>query len=104
MERVVIRKDYDPYMSIEKYLAVFPDDECNVGRYPFVSFYFNDNRPVFEPYGEMDWWYYYGKTKPVKAKSDEARECVAALEAYYNVPFRAMEKIRRQSWITQLNV
>lgn len=93
MERVVFRRDYDPYMEMEKYLAVFPDDPHNVGKLAFVAFYFNGDRAVFEPYGEMCFDYYYGKTKRIRGRSDEALRCLHAIEQYFDCKFRMMEKL-----------
>ena len=93
MERVVFRTDFDPYMKMEKYLVVFLDDPHNVGRLPFVSFYFNGDRPVFEPYGEMCFDYYYGKTKRIRKSSDDALRCLRAVEWYYGCQFEVREKL-----------
>ena len=92
MERVVFRRDYDPYMKTEKYLAVFPDDPHNVGRLAFVSFYFNDDRAVFEPYGEMS-LDYYRKTIRVRRQSDEELRCLQAIEKYFGCQFKVKEKL-----------
>ena len=35
-ERVVFRKEFDPYMKIWKYLAVFPDDVASIGMWMAV--------------------------------------------------------------------
>lgn len=93
MERVVFRKDYDPYMKIEKYVAVFPDDPHNAGTLPFVALYFNGDRPVFEPYGEMCLDYYYKKTKCIYKQSDDALRCLRAVEWYYDSQFEVREKL-----------
>lgn len=93
MERVVFRRDYDPYMKMEKYLAVFPDDPHDIGYLAFVAFYFNGDRAVFEPYGEMCLDYYYGKTKRVRRQSDEALRCLQAIEKYFGYQFKVREKL-----------
>lgn len=94
MEKLILRREYDPFMKMWKYLAVFPEERANIGRICCVAFYFNCyNQVVFEPFCEADLGYYYKKTKRIKAKSDEAEKCKTALEKYYNTTFRLMEKI-----------
>jgi len=94
-ERVIIRKDFDFDMGIEKYLAVFPDDPVATGTHlAYVAFYFNgNNKAVFEPYGEMDVSYYYKKTKIVHKKDPKARELLNTINSYFGVEFKLAEKI-----------
>lgn len=94
MERVIFRTDHDPYMKCEKYLAIFPDDPTNVGRLAYVSFYFNGERPVFEPYGEMSIEYYYYNTKRIKKGTELSAKCLCAIEWFYDSKFVVREKLR----------
>ena len=93
MERVVFRKEHWPRWNDTVYLAVFPDDPANPGRFGYVSMRFDHDTAVFEPYGEMVFDYYYNHTKPVHVNTEEARRCLAAIEAYYQTCFALREKI-----------
>lgn len=93
MERVIFRTEYDPYMKMEKYLAVFPDDPANPGRVAFTPLYFNSHGVTFEPYGEMDLSYYYKKTKIVHKKETVVAPLLTALNQFYGIDFRAVEKM-----------
>jgi len=94
MEKLVLRTEYDPYMAMEKYIAIFPGDSARPGYLAFVSFYFDrENRAIFEPYGELSFEYYYNSTKQVRKNTEDARRCCAALENYYNTTFKLYEKV-----------
>lgn len=94
MEKLVLRREFDPYRCAWGFLAVFPDDPANGGRLAATAFYFdNYGKAMFEPYGEIDREYYYCKTKRVRKNSFEAVKCKTVLEAYYNTEFKLMEKI-----------
>ena len=94
-ERVVFRKEFPGKPFAPNFIAVFPEDEANPGMIAYIAFNMREGRgPVFEPYSEMALGYYYGKTKPVKKDSDDAKKCLKAIEAYYDTKFRVMEKIR----------
>lgn len=91
-ERVVFRIEHDPYMEIDKVLAVFPDDEANRGRICFVPMWFDGHGTAwFDPYGEMAIQYYWS-TKPLK-DMEMAEKCKKALEDRYGGEFRVMQKI-----------
>ncbi len=93
-ERVVFRKDKDPYMNIEKILAVFPDDDRRIGTVAYVPFYFDGyGRAVFEPYGEMALSYYYHKTSPVKKTSPEIGMFKYALKEQFGTDFDVRERL-----------
>ena len=93
MERVVFRIEKNQYDNArEHYLAVFPDDPANPGRYACVPFFFNGGRAVFEPYCECDRRYYL-KTKRVPKNTPVAERCLMAVEDYYNAEFKLCEKI-----------
>lgn len=95
MENVVFRTDYDPYMNMEKYLAVFPNDPCNTGRVAYMGFWFDEyGRTLFEPYGEMSLDYYYNSTKVVHRNTDVAQKCLKTIEGYYGMMFDVREKIK----------
>ena len=92
--RLIIRKEYDPYMAMWKYVALYPDDDALPGRIVCQPFYFDANgRVISEPVCEMDYGYYICKTKHVSAKSDEVAKCLAALEELHDTKFVLREKI-----------
>lgn len=91
-ERVIFRIEHDPYMKIDKVLAVFPDDEANPGRVGCVPMWFDGNGTAwFDNYCESTIQYYWS-TKPLKDK-ELAEKCKNALEARYGGQFRVMQKI-----------
>lgn len=90
--RVIFRKEYDPYMEIDKVLAVFPDDEANAGRVVCVPMWFDGNGKCwFESCCECTLTYYWS-TKPLK-DADLAERCKVALETRYGEKYRVMQKI-----------
>lgn len=93
MERVIFRREYNPYTKEWGFLAAFPDDECNRGMISGISFKFGaDGKPVFEPYTDYALPYYYGR-KLVRRNTPDAARCRAAVEGLYNTTFRVCEKI-----------
>lgn len=94
-ERVVMRREYDPFMEIEKVLCVFPDDRANPGKLCYVVMWFDGHGTAwFEPYGECD-YYYYLHLKPLK-DVEMVEKCKAALEARYGGKFKVVQKITRR--------
>ena len=65
-EKVIFRREYNPYQKVWNYLACFPDDEkeTNWSYIGCIPFYLEDeNNPdtwVREPYSSMSYSYYYG--------------------------------------------
>ncbi len=50
-EKVIFRREYDPYMKVWGYVVGFPDDEANRGKIGCLPFkIYEDGRAVFEPY------------------------------------------------------
>lgn len=91
-EHVVMRREYDPFMEIEKVLCVFPDDRANPGKLCYVVMWFDGHGTAwFEPYGECD-YYYYLHLKPLK-DMEMAEKCKKALEDRYGGKFKVMQKI-----------
>ena len=96
MERVIFRTERDKYADAENFLAVFPDTPANPGRLAYIAFrLFEDGDAVFEPLGEMDIGYYYGKTKIVRKDTEAAPRCLDAIKARYGGDYRVMEKITK---------
>lgn len=100
MERVIFRREYDPYMKMEKVLACFPDDIANPGRIGSVTMYFQHDMTFFEPYNEVSLDWYYGSTKPLK-DAELAEKCKLELEKYYRrvtykPRFKIVQKIIRR--------
>ena len=93
MERVIFRREYNPYTKEWGFLAAFPDDECNRGMIAVEPFGFNrEGNAVFEPYTEVSLSYYYGK-KIVRRKDPVIGKLRKAIEGRYNTTFRVCEKI-----------
>ena len=93
MERVIFKREYNPYTQEWGFLAAFPDDECNRGMIAVEPFGFNrDGKAFFEPYTEVSLSYYYGK-KVVRRKDKEISKLREAIEKYYGTTFRVCEKI-----------
>ena len=92
MERVIFRKEYNPYTKKWGYLACFPDDEANRGRIAATPFHFVDGLAVFEPYSELDFGYYY-KKKIIHKEDALIGKLLDAIESYYNCKFSVCEKI-----------
>lgn len=93
-ERVVFRIEKNPYAGGTGYLAVFPEDDARPGHIACTPFYFENGRPVFEPFTEMSLEYYY-HTKPVHKNSRKAEQCLTAITEYYHCRFEVGEKINR---------
>ena len=93
MERVIFRKQYNPYTKEWGFLAAFPDDDCSVGMISGVSFTFDrDGKAVFEPYTDYSLPYYYAK-KIVRRKDPMMGKLRKAVEDYYGTKFRVCEKV-----------
>ena len=100
VERVAMRREYDPFMEIEKVMCVFPDDRVNLGRLCYVVMWFDGHGTAwFEPYGECSYGYYLS-TKPLH-DMEMVDRCIKALEARYSteaepVKFKFIQKITRR--------
>lgn len=92
MERVIFRREYDPYMKEWGYLAAFPDDDAGRGRIACSPFKLREDGAVFEPYTEVSFSYYYGK-KIVHRKDPMMGKLRKAVEDYYGTKFRVCEKV-----------
>ena len=54
-ERLILRKTYDPYMGMKKFVAIYPDEPAWHGCLACQPFYFrNDGSIVVEPYSERN--------------------------------------------------
>lgn len=79
---VIFRKEYDPYMKIWKYLAVFPEC-CNwKGDMSCLPFYDVTDGVMFENHDECSVEYYH-KTKTIR-NSELLSELKVKVERYYN--------------------
>ena len=94
--RVIFRTEHDKYAGTENFLAVFPNTPANPGRLAYIAFrLFEDGEAVFEPPGEMDLGYYYGKTRIVRKDTETALRCLDAIKARYAGDYRVMEKMTK---------
>lgn len=99
-ERVIIRREFDPYMRVWGYLAFYPDSKANPGciqcqRVYKVSSDCNGNDFRNWRVGcldEVSLDYFY-KRKIVKARSSYANKVIAILKRkYWDSDFKAYEK------------
>ena len=92
-QKVIIRREYDPYTKRWGYIAGFPNDSVNKGRIACTSFkIYEDGKAVFEPYDEVDKFYFLSK-KIVHKGTEEAEKCLKVLEEYWEEKFVVVEKI-----------
>lgn len=96
MERVILRREYEPYTKKWGYLACFPDDEANPGYVGAIPFHFiDDNEAIFEPYCEIALGYMYAK-KIIHKNEPDIEKCIQMLNKFYNTEFVACERIIRK--------
>lgn len=116
MERVIFRKEKNPYVqsirctnrrkgeSLEEtlcnpeynYLALFPDDEANPGMVECLPFFFDGHGIAhFEPYGEAAWSYILGKTRIVHKRDAIAETLLETVSKYCESELKMMEKNMR---------
>ena len=98
-EKVIFRREYDQYRKQETYLAVFPENPANPGRYAAVPFRFvkelcGQLTAIFEPFCEVSHGYYYKGTKIVHKTDPLIPELLSAISRYCNTSFQVCEKIR----------
>lgn len=92
-EKVIFRKEKNPYTGRTQYLAVFPEDPANPCGVAAVAFDSNDGHVWFEPFCEIVLDYYYKHTKLIHKNTEEAQKCLDVLQKYYNTEFQVVEKI-----------
>ena len=105
-ERVIFRTEYDPYMKMKKYLAVFPDDPHAPGRIACLPFYFGNlygsyahggEEAIFEPYCEISYGYYYKSTRIIHKRDARCEALLKTVSEYYEgTPFDVVEKLTHQ--------
>lgn len=95
-EKVIFREEYDPYTKSWGYLAIFPEDEANLGRVACIPFHKDRfNSWVFEPYTEADINYVLSK-KIIHKNDPRIPDLVDALENQYDTNVTVVEKIQRR--------
>lgn len=92
-ERIIIRREYDPYRKAWGYLVGFPEQKANRGRICVTSCYFNRfGQIVLESMSEAD-KFYFTKRKLVHKNTTDADAVRESLEKYYGEEFEVVEKI-----------
>ena len=92
-EAIILRREYDPYMEMEKVLVIYPEESALFGRLCCQGMYFDGNGIAwFESTDECSWGYYYKHTKPLR-DAELIEKCKEALEERYEQEFRVMQKI-----------
>lgn len=96
--KTIFRIEHDPYMDIDKFIAIFPESKANSrGDVNCLPFWF-DGQWHFESHGEICRWYYW-KTKHIKNK-ELLQNLKEVVEAFYNdMPDEKVELIIRQKWM-----
>ena len=96
LEKVIFRREYDPYQKRWGYIAGFPDDEAYRGRIGCIPFKIEeDGEGIFEPYTEVDKYYFLAK-KLVHKGTEEAEKCLNVLKKMYDEEdFVVVEKIMK---------
>lgn len=92
MERVIFREEQDT--NGKGYIAIFPDDLANSGKYGAVAFTLDNDKAIFEPYMEINALYMY-EQKIIHKKDNRIPKLLQAIENYYNIKFKVVEKITR---------
>lgn len=92
-ERVIFRKEYDPYRKIWGFLACFPDDDANLGRINAIPFY-EGMYGRWESYGYTEISTEYFLTKKIIHKgTEEAKKCLEILQSFFpNEEFKVCER------------
>ena len=100
-EKVIFRREYDPYRKQDSFLAVYPDDPANPGCYAALPFYFctdwtGNQYTIFEAHCEVSQGYYYNNTKIVHKRDPIIPDLLSAISRYEVHPkmdFKVCEKI-----------
>lgn len=94
MQKVIFREEYDKNTDEWGFLAIFPEDEANLGRVGVIPFKIRNGKPWYEPYGEAD--INYVLKKQIIHKDDERiPELVEAIERRIDDRVQVVEKIMR---------
>lgn len=97
-EKVIIRREYDPFLKSWGFLVGYPEEEANPGRIAaqhidLVNKSANDfGRVRFEPVGEVDINYFLNK-KIVHKNDPDVERVKKELEKHYGWDFQVVEKI-----------
>ena len=92
-EKVIIRREYDPYMKLWKYLCIFPESYEGNGTYGCVSLWKNEyGQWVHEPYTSGAVSYFY-KCKLIHKNNPEIEEVLKGLKFFYDEEYQVVEKI-----------
>lgn len=88
MDRVIFRTEKDPYISEQRYVAVFPDYSARPGHISCLSFFFSYD-DMEKGYVWFDCWDemsegYYTTTKLIHKNTPIAARCKEVVEEYMN--------------------
>lgn len=92
MQKVIFREEYNKYTDEWGFLAIFPEDEANLGRVVILPFVFRGKKAVFEPFGEGDIDYVLRK-KIVHKNDERIPMLVDAVERYIDDKVQVIERI-----------
>ena len=92
--KVIFREEYNKYLKITGYLAIFPEIEARPGRVAALPFFYNNGNPVFEPHTEIDYGYMLRK-KIVHKTEARVPRLRGDLERYEGCKVQVVEKIMR---------
>lgn len=92
-ERIIIRREFNPYRKKWGYLVGFPEQEANRGKICVVGCYFDSfGTFVHEGMCEADKFYFL-KRKLVHKDTADANAVKGWIEEIYNEEFEVVEKI-----------
>lgn len=94
MQKVIFREEYDKYTNEWGFLAIFPEDEANIGCVGVIPFKIRDGKPWYEPYGEADIDYVLSK-KIIHKNDERIPELVDAIEKRIEDRVQVVEKMLR---------
>lgn len=101
MEKIIIRREYNPYTKQWGYLVGFPEEKANFGKIGCFACHFNTyNKLVLEPYCEVDTFYFL-KKKIVHKNTEDAQIVCSELEKMIDKKFQVVEKIPKKGipWV-----
>lgn len=96
MERVIFRKEYDPYQKRWGYLAGYPDVKAKSGFILCLPFKAEEGNLICEPHTEVAYDYWISK-KLIHKDTDEAEQLLKLIISYYgDEEFKVVEKATKR--------
>lgn len=93
-EKIIIRREYNPFSKQWGYLIGFPEEKANRGRILCQHISYIKDSWIFECCSEADLNYFRNR-KLVHKDTEDAEAIRKALEQQYNEEFEVVEKIMK---------